>query len=108
MGSNASILQCFPGNLQEKSLLRVHMNSFTRRNPEEVGIKEIYVGQKSTPPTWHFADCRRIGIVETFSVPAFCRNINKCLNLILEQLPECLRMTGTWQTATQTNNGNRL
>ena len=65
-----SILQRLPTNLQHEPLLRVHRDSFARRNAEELGIEFVHSIEQPRPSRRHFAWRIGIGIVEILHRPA--------------------------------------
>ena len=100
---DARTLQRFPGQLQEKALLRVDPPSFARRNSEEPGIELVYVRDEPARPRIHFPGLGRVGMEVRVHVPAVVGYLADGVPPRLEQRPEFLQVCGTREPACQTD-----
>src|SRR5581483_1314724 len=98
------MLQRFPGNLEQHSLLGIHMGSLARRNTEKLRIEEINVLQEASAgrPT---GTGSRLGAL---AFPAISGKLAGCIRTGKQQLPECLRVSGSRNTTCKANHRNRF
>src|SRR5262245_23964726 len=67
--SEAGVLQRFPGDFQQESLLGIERNCFTRRNAEELRVEKIDLVEEAAAARENFSDGGGIGIVVGFNIP---------------------------------------
>ncbi len=66
----AGVFERLPTHLQQKTLLGIHRERFSRRNPEELRLEAIHLVQEPTETSGDFAGRIRIGIVVRVDIPA--------------------------------------
>ena len=76
MGCLSGILESFPGDFQQQSLLGIDTHRFTRSNTEKLWIKLIHLPQKTATAGIHFPTGSRIRVVVAINIPAVFRNFS--------------------------------
>src|SRR5204863_8714207 len=89
-------------------LLRVHAGRLPGRDTEEFGIEEVGVLHEAAVAGAHLAHRVGVGIVEGVDVPTLGRHFGDRVSPQAEGLPERLRVFAAGDTATQTDDGERL
>src|SRR5262249_37559458 len=102
-----SIFDCFPRSLEQKSMLRINIGSFTRRNAKELRVKFINLVDKATALGDRFSSNPRLRVVVALDVPTVRRHIDDAFATSDEQLPERVDIVyPAGETATDSDNGN--
>ncbi len=73
---DASILEGFPGHLQQQTLLGVHLFGFAAADAKHGGVEVGHVIQKRASPRVHLAGSGRLRIVQAVDVPAVGRDFS--------------------------------
>src|SRR5689334_20083121 len=98
------MLQRFPGNLEQQTLLRVHLGSLAKRDVEEFRIKGVDIGQERSPtrcPRQRRGHRRRAVVVRR---PPIRWHLFDRGPAVAQELPQRLRTRDyTWQSASQTD-----
>ena len=98
------ILQRLPRDFEQKPLLRVHSNGFTRRDTEERGIEAVDPWQEDAEARAHLSRCRRIVVVERALRPAIGRDFGDGIHAVFQELPELVRPVGSGKPTSDADN----
>ncbi len=102
------MFQRLPADLQQQSLLGVQRFRLAGGQFEELRIETVDVRQETAAASVHLALGFWIGIEVAIHVPAVGRHIAQGIDTLAQQLPEFVRMVRPGETATHTDNRNRL
>ena len=78
----------FPGRLQEKSMLRIDVGSFPRRDAKKLRIKLIDLVNESAALGDGFAGYARFGVIISLDIPAIGRHLDDAFTAFDEKLPK--------------------
>ena len=88
---DARVFECFPGRLQQQPLLRVHMDRFSRRDPEELGIELLGSVDKTAPARVHLSSSLWVAVVKLGAVPPRSWDLLNGVDAFAQKLPVGIR-----------------
>ena len=107
--SLAAALQRFPDDLQQQTLLRVHLEDFARRNSEEVRIEPIHRIQEAAAARVHLSRNAGIGVVIGIHIPPVGRNFTDAIRAVAQDAPKSFRIVGaSGESTTHADDRDRL
>src|SRR5437588_2774889 len=89
---DAGVFDRLPRRLQQQTMLRIHVRSFTRRDAEKLWIELIDLIQEAGPLNERLSRDPRFGIVVALDIPSICRDLADRVPAFEEQLPERFRI----------------
>ena len=72
----AGVFECFPGQLHDHPVLRIHLQHLDVGNAEKAVVELVDPLKKAPPTRIDFAGRRRVGIVEVIEIPAVRRDLD--------------------------------
>ena len=103
------VFQRFPGHFEQKSLLRIHVHCFARRDTKKLRIEAVNGTQKPTPLRVSLSRCFRVGVIMLCEISAVRRNLCNGVAPIAQKFPEAFRIVTTPRdTTSQADNSDGL
>ena len=91
VGRLAGMLERFPADFEQQSLLRIHLDRFARRDAEEFRLELVNLREAPRPSGVHLSGRVRIGVVVGVDVPSVARNLCDRVHSVPQKLPIRLR-----------------